>query len=204
MWSWTRPPRVTWPPRHGGLFAIQPDQALPSLGLLDVVSALPAGTPYVLSVLTPPREEHLDPSQLAALLATLSGNHAPTLTGAAFQVVAGITGETPALIHSADRPFRADVRLLDDPFTIRMESWLPTDTFRRAGFGHVLRGRQRVQILERGVNLVWFDRSANPLSLYTASLLQSHAALSHLVGCAGICLVPVGTAESEDFFWSPA
>ena len=155
---------------YGGLFAIQPDQALPSPDPVDIVATLPPGTPYVLSVLTPPREEPLDPLQLAAMLATLSGNHAPTLTGAAFQVVAGITGETPALIHSADRPFRTDVRLLDDPFTIRMESWLPTDTFRRAGFGHVLRGRQRVQILERGVNLVWFDRSANPLSLYAASL----------------------------------
>jgi len=155
---------------YGGLFAIQTDQALPSPDPVDIVATLPRGTPYVLSVLTPPREEHLDPLQLAAMLATLSGNHAPALTGAAFQVVAGITGETPALIHSADRPFRADVRLLDDPFTIRMESWLPTDTFRRAGFGHVLRGRQRVQILERGVNLVWFDRSANPLSLYAASL----------------------------------
>jgi len=155
---------------YGRVFAIQPDQTLPSPDLLDVVAALPSGTPYVLSVLTPPREEHLDPSQLAAALTTLTGNRAPPLTGDAFQVVAGLAGDAPVLTRSADRPFRADVRLLDDPFTIRMESWLPTDTFRRAGFGHVLRGRERVQILERGGNLVWFDRSAQPSSLYFASL----------------------------------
>jgi hypothetical protein len=73
--------------------------------------------------------------------------------------------------RSADRPFRAEFRLLDEPFTVRMESWLPSDTFRRAGFGHVLRGREHVLILERGVNLVWFDRSARPSPpLYAASL----------------------------------
>jgi hypothetical protein len=58
---------------YGGLFAIQPDQTLPSPGLRDLVSALPAGTPYVLSVLTPPREEYLDPSQLASTLEALTG-----------------------------------------------------------------------------------------------------------------------------------
>ena len=47
--------------------------------------------------------------------------------------------------------------LLDEPFTVRMDSWLPFDTFRRPGFGHVLRGREHVQILERGVNLVWLE-----------------------------------------------
>ena len=60
---------------------------------------------------------------------------------------------------------------LDDPFTVRMESWLPSDTFRRAGFGHVLRGREHALTLERGVSLVWFNRNArssNPV--YAASV----------------------------------
>jgi hypothetical protein len=56
-------------------------------------------------------------------------------------------------------------------FTVRMDSWLPYDTFRRPGFGHVLRGREHVQILERGVNLVWVQadgRMSEPV--YAASL----------------------------------
>ena len=45
-----------------------------------------------------------------------------------------------------------------------MDSWLPTDTFRRPGFGHVLRGRDHILTLERGVNLIWLrsDGSAAP------------------------------------------
>ena len=46
-----------------------------------------------------------------------------------------------------------------------MDSWLPSDTFRRAGFGHVLRGREHVLILERGVNMVWLDATADVASL---------------------------------------
>jgi hypothetical protein len=35
-----------------------------------------------------------------------------------------------------------------------MESWLPTDTIRRAGFGHVVVGRRHALTLERGLNFV--------------------------------------------------
>ena len=37
---------------------------------------------------------------------------------------------------------------------VRMESWLPADTIRRAGFGHVVANRRHVLTLERGVSLV--------------------------------------------------
>jgi hypothetical protein len=37
---------------------------------------------------------------------------------------------------------------------VRMESWLPPDTMRRAGFGHVVVNRRHVLTLERGVSLV--------------------------------------------------
>ena len=85
--------------------------------------------------------------------------------------MAGVSGEDPIVARAEDAPFRMNFRLLDDPFTVRMESWLPSDTFRRAGFGHVLRGREHVLTLERGVSLVWFNRNArssNPV--YAASL----------------------------------
>jgi hypothetical protein len=53
-----------------------------------------------------------------------------------------------------------------------MESWLPFETFRRAGFGHVLRGRQHVLTIERGVSLVWFDRADEPAVTYAAGLYR--------------------------------
>jgi len=52
---------------------------------------------------------------------------------------------------------------------VRMDSWLPFDTFRRAGFGHVLRGREHVLTLERGVSLVWFGRDGGPSRPYYAA-----------------------------------
>jgi len=158
---------------YGPLFPLQPDPLLPVPDLGEAVAQLPAGTPYLLCLLTPPREEHLDPVRFATALTTLTGGHAPAATSGAYQLIAGLSGEAPQVTRSADRPFRAEFRLLDEPFTVRMESWLPSDTFRRAGFGHVVRGRQHVLILERGVNLVWFDRSARPSPPFYAASLYS-------------------------------
>ena len=156
---------------YGPLFSLQPDPLLPVPDFSEAVLQLPAGTPYVLCVLTPPREEHLDSTRFAIALAALTHGHAPPASNGAYQLIAGLSGEAPVVTRSADRPFRAEFRLLDEPFTVRMESWLPSDTFRRAGFGHVLRGREHVLILERGLNLVWFDRSAHSSPpVYAASL----------------------------------
>ena len=165
----------------GPLFPLQRDPISASADLSEEVANLPSGTPYVLSVLTPPREERLDPALLRSVVGTLAGgrippelrigNAAQAGTGACYQLMAGITGEAPIVSRAEDAPFRMDFRLLDDPFTVRMESWLPSDTFRRAGFGHVLRGREHVLTLERGVSLVWFDRNARPSNpVYAASV----------------------------------
>jgi Protein of unknown function (DUF2723) len=154
----------------GPQFPILPDPVRVSPDLLDEISELAPGTPYVLCVLTPPREEPLDPAVLRAAIDGLTHGTPPPSTGS-YQVMAGVVGQPPLITRSADRPFRAEFRLLDDPFTVRMESWLPSDTFRRAGFGQVIRGREHVMILERGVNLVSFDRSARPSApVYAASL----------------------------------
>jgi len=163
----------------GTLFPIEPDPVRTSPDLLEEVSRLAPGTPYVLCVLTPPREEQLDPASLRTALDVLT--HArgagpaalpdPQRGGPAYQLMAGLTGDAPLVMRSADFPFRQEFRLLDEAFSVRMESWLPSDTFRRAGFGHVIRGREHVMILERGVNLVWFDRNARPSApIYAASL----------------------------------
>ena len=165
----------------GPLFPLQRDPISASPDLIEEIAGLASGTPYVLCVLTPPREEHLDLALLRAAVEMLTGGRIPPAlriggsaeagTGARYQLLAGLTGEAPIVARAEDSPFRMNFRLLDDPFTVRMESWLPSDTFRRAGFGHVLRGREHVLTLERGVSLVWFDRNARPSNpIYAASV----------------------------------
>ena len=165
----------------GPLFPLQREPISASPDLIEEIEGLSSGTPYVLCVLTPPREERLDPALLRAAVGMLTGGHVPPVlriggsmeaaTGARYQLMAGLTGETPIVARAEDSPFRMNFRLLEDPFTVRMESWLPSDTFRRAGFGHVLRGREHVLTLERGVSVVWFDRNARPSNpVYAASV----------------------------------
>jgi hypothetical protein len=155
----------------GPLFPIQQDPLPVSSDLLDEIGRIPRGSMYVLCVLTPPREEHLDQSMLATAIDALTAHHPPAVPTETYQFMAGLAGEAPFISRSQDRPFRSDFRLLDEPFSVRMESWLPTDTFRRAGFGHVIHGREHSMILERGVNLVWFDRAMEPSApIYAASL----------------------------------
>jgi hypothetical protein len=156
---------------YGNRFELIEDGSAPAAGLSDLVRQIPEGSPYVLAVLTPPREEMLDPDVLADALATLAGGRAVDRSGGAYEVFAGRTGEPPSFHRAAMRPFEARFQVLNDAFTVRMDSWLPTDTFRRPGFGHVLRGRDHVLILERGVNLVWLNRDNQPSPpYYVASL----------------------------------
>jgi hypothetical protein len=141
---------------YGPAFPLLPDDALPARTLVQAADAVPAGMPYVLSVLTPPREERLDQDALAAALGTLSGGKTSAASGTAFEIFAGVSGEAPRYHRASNRPFAEHLRILEEALTIRMDSWLPMDTFRRAGFGHVLRGREHVMIIERGISLVWF------------------------------------------------
>lgn len=165
----------------GPLFPLQRDAISASPDLIEEIASLRPGTPYVFCVLTPPREERLDRALLRAAVDMLTHGHTPpglrleasdgSGTAARYQVMAGMAGETPTVARADDFPFRMSFRLLDDPFTVRMESWLPSDTFRRAGFGHVLRGREHVLTLERGVSFVSFDRNAQPSSpVYAATV----------------------------------
>jgi hypothetical protein len=141
---------------YGPAFPMLPDEALPIRTLEQAADAVPPGMPYVLSVLTPPREDSLDPDALAAALRRLTGGETSAPSGTAFEVFAGVSGR-PAQYHGAsNQPFTATLQVLEEALTIRLDAWLPADTFRRAGFGHVLRGREHVLIIERGVSLVWF------------------------------------------------
>jgi hypothetical protein len=119
----------------------------------SAVRSAPPGTPYALAILLPDREYHLDAIGLTHAWSWLApGARLPGLRP--YTLVVGRVGEPPVLIESRDRPYR--VRTTVPPFDIdvRMESWLPTDTIRRAGFGHVVVGRRHALTLERGLNFV--------------------------------------------------
>lgn len=153
---------------YGPLFPIAPDPIPPVVPLADAVAAIPRGTPYVLTLLSPPAGL-FDPEDFDRTLATLTGGRAGN-QGQAYQIWAGVAGDRPAYSRASAWPFRESVSLLGDSFTIRMDAWLPFDTFRRGGFGHVLRGRDRLLIVERGVSLLWFAADGEPRTVYEAGL----------------------------------
>jgi hypothetical protein len=68
------------------------------------------------------------------------------------------------------RPFRESFSLLDDRITVRMDAWVPFDTFRRGGFGHVLRGRDHLLTVERGASLMWLNRDGSSTTAYAGGL----------------------------------
>ena len=89
----------------------------------------------------------------------------------AYTVIAGVAGRHPSLDHRSDRPWRQRIRLGDVDLDVRMESWLPADTIRRAGFGQIVANRRHVLILERGVSFVALSADGQPLQIAYASSL---------------------------------
>jgi len=154
---------------YGAHFPLVEDAAVPPLP--ETLAQVPRGMPYVLAVLTPPLDRRLDPDVLTGALSALTNGNVPPREPSSYELFAGITGDRPATYRASNRPFTERVRVADEPFTVRMDSWLPFDTFRRAGFGHVLRGRDHILILERGVNLVWIGRDGRPSRPYYAASL---------------------------------
>jgi hypothetical protein len=153
---------------YGPYFPIVPDDPFPLASLAEIAARLPRGTPYVLTILPPVSGETTDKAALDAAQLALTGS--ATGEAAPFAVWAGIVGEPPAFRRTSGRPFRAEVSLLGDRFTIALESWLPFDTFRRAGFGRVLRDREPVLTIERGASLVWFREDGSSATVYGAGL----------------------------------
>jgi hypothetical protein len=154
---------------YGSHFPLAPER-VPSGGIATQAASIPRGTPYVLVLLKPTLDERLDTDDFDEAVTTLAGASAPRRSGNLFQVWAGLAGERGAMYQASDRPFRKSFPILGDPFSVRMESWLPFETFRRAGFGHVLRGHESVLTIERGVSLVSFEREDAPSVIYAAGL----------------------------------
>ncbi len=155
---------------YGPLFPLEPIDSLEDGSLAAVTSRIPRGAPYVLTLLRPTPDMSIDTADYDAAVATLSNRRARPRTNELFQILAGIAGEAPALQRAENRPFRQELSLAGDRFTIRMESWLPDDTFRRAGFGQVIHGRERILMVERGASLVWLASSGEAPTAYAAGL----------------------------------
>jgi hypothetical protein len=122
--------------------------------LRDQVARLHRGTPYVLALLRAYRDVPLDVDELRAIVAALTGHTTTLPTDSVYTVMVGRAGEPPAVVRSERRPFRLRMAVSTMNVDVRMESWLPPDTMRRAGFGHVIVNRRHVLTLERGVSLV--------------------------------------------------
>lgn len=156
---------------YGDLFEMVPDPDIDPPTLAARVSEVSPGAPYVLAVLAPYRDVPLDRADLDAAARRLSGGSATLEPRASYNVMAGLTGQTPVLLRSEAQPFRARVRLGGVRVDIRMESWLPADTIRRAGFGHVIANRRHALALDRGVSFVALRPDGAPaLTAYAAGL----------------------------------
>jgi hypothetical protein len=120
------------------------------------------GTSYVLTLLTPLRGVTFDEPRVQQVARLLSGSPLPR---GRYVAIAGIVGAPPILQIVRNRPFRTSARLPVGRVLIRMDAWLPADTMRRAGFGHVIVGGRHALTLERGATLGLFD-AAGAVSRY--------------------------------------
>ena len=80
-----------------------------------------------------------------------------------YTVIVGRVGERPVMVASQDHPYRVRTQMANDYFDVRMESWLPTDTIRRAGFGHVIVNRRHALTLERGISFIALGPDGSPV-----------------------------------------
>ena len=134
------------------------------------VRSVPPLTPYALAILRPDREYLLDDIEIPETWRWLTAGSMAISELHQYTIVLGLVGRAPLLVHSAEHPYRIRARVGELDVDVRMESWLPTDTIRRAGFGHVVVGRQHRLTLERGVSFVTLDQGGRPL--YSAGLFS--------------------------------
>jgi hypothetical protein len=156
---------------YGDMFAFEPDPATDSRPLAARLSGLPPGTLYVLAVLSPYSDLAFDQQELADATRLLTAGTAILGREASYTLIAGRVGERPVLDRREDFPWRTQVTISGVDLDLRMESWLASDTIRRAGFGQVVANRKHVLIVERGVSVVALAPDGTPrLMTYASSL----------------------------------
>ncbi len=146
---------------YGSHFAIEPDPRAPASTLASVPPPA-AGTPYVLSLITPLTGFVFDRGRVDRVARALGADQLPR---ARYVVLAGVAGSPPLLRAAADRPFRVSARLPFGRLAVRIEAWVRFDTMRRAGFGHVVVNGRHALTLERGATLGIFDAGGGLASL---------------------------------------
>jgi len=157
---------------YGDLFTFTPDERAGALPLKARVLDAPAGTPYVVALLAPYPDLPFDASELADAVGFLTGGTATLAREPSYTVLAGMVGAHPLVDRRSALPFRERFRLGRFSVDVRMESWLPTDTIRRAGFGQVVVGRRHALTLERGISLVFLsEKGDTPRGEYASGLL---------------------------------
>jgi hypothetical protein len=139
---------------YGPLFAIEPDERPAAAPLAERLAPLDDSLTYAIALLRPYPDLPFDGSELDAAVARLTGGTATLPHDGVYTIMAGRVGARPLLLRSERRPFRTALSVGDVMLDLRMESWLPPDTMRRAGFGHVIANRTHVLTLERGVSVV--------------------------------------------------
>jgi hypothetical protein len=155
---------------YGDLFTFTADPAVDARPLAARIRTLAPGTPAVLAVLSASGPV-FDAQELADASRLLTGNTTTLGREPSYTVIAGRLGERPSFVRRSDLPWREQVTIDGVRLDVRMESWIPPDTIRRAGFGHVIAGRRHVLTVERGVSLVALSPSGEPvLATYASSL----------------------------------
>jgi hypothetical protein len=156
---------------YGDLFPAEAERLEASGTLVSRVQHLEHGTPYVLAVLKSYSRVPLATEEVQLACDHLAGGRATVPLDDVYMVIAGVVGRVPQLVRGSHRPFRAGVRLSGLDVEVRMESWLPLDTMRRAGFGHVIVDGGHALTLERGVSFVALDARGRPvLTTYAGGL----------------------------------
>ena len=157
---------------YGSLFRFERDDRAPARPLPDRLRDAAGREPellYVVAVLAPYPDLPFDAEELDASVRQLTGGSASLGRTPSYQVLAGRVGSPPLLDRRGFRPFRERLALGSVQLDIRMESWLPADTMRRAGFGRVIAGRTPVLTLERGVSAVLLTPEGAPRAVEYAS-----------------------------------
>ncbi len=145
----------------GPLYPLAIDTRVTPDSMSDFLLARRADTAYVVAFLAPLREFPTDTGRLADISRILDAR--VNLRELPYNVIAGRIGHPPDLVQSSRTPFRTRAQVAGMTVEVRMESWLATDTIRRAGFGHVIVNGRHALTLERGLSGIALDVRGEPL-----------------------------------------